>query len=98
MSLRMPQARSRDKNGPGSLALFALDLHLSVPADPDQLSQSSSVILITLIQAGREYRMRVASINTGDRKVNASELMPKPARHCPGLKTITFGIWRTLAK
>lgn len=26
------QTRSRDKNGPGSLALFAPDLHFSVPA------------------------------------------------------------------
>lgn len=84
------QTRSRDKNGPGPLALFALDLHFSVPADPDQLGQSSSVILIALIQVGREYRTCVASIDADDRKVNASELVL--ARHRYRIKTDTLCI------
>lgn len=37
--------------------------------------------------------MCVASVDADDRKLDASELMPKPARHCSSLKadTSAFG-------
>jgi hypothetical protein len=65
----------RNKHGSDPLAFFALDLHLAIPADPPQFSQPPSIILVALIHAYRQSRVRMSRVNANNRKVNAPQFM-----------------------
>src|ERR1700733_9558508 len=55
------KTRSRDKDGADPLAFLALDLHLSIPADPNQFGQTPGVVLVAFVHADRQRRMRMPS-------------------------------------
>ena len=80
------------------LALLALDLYLAIPTDPDQLGETVRIVLIALVHANRQRRMRMTCIDAHDRKTDPPELVPKPARHRAGLKSNAFRMRRSLTK
>jgi hypothetical protein len=80
-----------DKDGTDFLALLALHPYLSVPVNPDKLGKSARVILIALVHANGERRVRMASIDADDRQINAPQFVPEPARHRSSFKADTIG-------
>jgi len=78
------------------LAPLALDLDFPIPADP--LGEPSRIILIAFVHAHRESCVGMSRIDANDRKVDTTELVPKPteASRSPALRR-RVGRWRRCA-
>src|SRR3546814_20664679 len=57
------------------------DLNLSIPADPDELRQATSIILVALVHANGQGRVGVTRIDADHGQTGALEFMPEPTRH-----------------
>src|SRR6476619_3888744 len=67
---------SRDEYRADFLTFLALDLYLSIPTDPHQFGQTPSVILIALVHAHRQSRVRMPSVDADHRKIDPTQFMP----------------------
>src|SRR5665213_3785699 len=88
---------SRDKDGAENLAGLALDADLTVPANPDELCKTSSVVRVALVHPEGKSGMGMARINTDDRQIDALQLVPEPTRHRASLESNPFGSGRPFA-
>src|SRR3546814_10404430 len=68
------------------------DLNLSIPADPDELRQATSIILVALVHANGQGRVGVTRIDADHGQTGALEFMPEPTRHGARLEADAFGI------
>lgn len=81
-----------------SEAVASFDLDLAILTNPDQFGETFRIIPIALVHTHRESCVRVTSIDADHRKIDPPELVPKPARHCSGLKADALCMRCSLAK
>jgi hypothetical protein len=86
------QTRPSHENGADLLTLLALDLYLAIPTHPNQLSETLRIILIAFVDTNGEGSMGMTSIDADHGEIDASKLVPKPARHRAGLEADTLGM------
>jgi hypothetical protein len=70
-----PQAGIAREYRADFLTFLALDLYLSIPTDPHQFGQAPSVILIALVHAHRQSRVRMPSVDADHRKIDSTQFM-----------------------
>ena len=76
ITTNLDEPGSGHEHGSDNLAFCALDLNFSVPTNPHQFRQATSVIFIALVHAHRKGSLRVTSIDTYDGQANSIKLMP----------------------
>ena len=80
------------------LALLALDLDFSIPADPNQFGKAPRVILIALVHANRQSCVRMSRVDANHGKIDPSKFVPEPTRHRAGLEADALRMRRPFAK
>jgi hypothetical protein len=58
------------------LTFLALDFDFSIPADPHQFGQTSSIILIALVHAYGQGRVGMPRVDADHRKINPTKFVP----------------------
>ncbi len=66
-------------------ALPALDVNLSEPACPHDLSQSAGIVAIGLVRHGLHGGVRLSRLNADRRQLGGNQLVVQPGRHGTGL-------------
>jgi hypothetical protein len=61
---------SRDEYRADPLTFLALDFDLSIPANPHQFGQTSSIILIAFVHAYGQSRVRMPRVDANHRKID----------------------------
>ena len=70
------QTRPGDEQRSNCLAVVALDPDLTIPTDPDQFGESTSVVRVAFVHSHRQHGVGVARVHAHDWKADALEFVP----------------------